>query len=307
MITRKKRSGSNVILLIMSLISLLLVLLSALAHSSWNMLLKKSDNKEIFVWWLLVTASFLLFPLGAVLISQNNIDQQGWWLILGTVILHIFYFLFLGRSYIQGDLSLVYPLARGIGPMLTPFLAVVFLREQIHTLAITGALTIVLGIYLMFWWTNFARFARKPSEILKTPGIGYAILTGVIISMYSLVDKKGVASVHPFLYMYLLTLGTAIGLTPYILLRAGWKSAQLELKKSLIPIIIAGLLTYLAYGLVLTALSLSKVSYVAPTREIGIVIGVLMGVVILKENFTKEKIIGSLTIMVGVVAIAVSP
>ena len=291
----------------MSFVSLLLVLLSALAHSSWNILLKQSDDKETFVWWLLVTASFLLSPLGAVLIFQTNVDQQGWWLVLTTIILHIFYFLFLGRSYIHGDLSLVYPVARGIGPMLTPFLAVVILHERIHILAIAGALTIVLGIYFMFWWNNFAKFARNPSEILKTPGLGYAILTGVLISMYSLVDKKGVASVPPFLYMYLLTLGTAVGLTPYILWKIGWKSARLQLKHNLTPIIIAGLLTYLAYGLVLTALSLSKVSYVAPAREIGIVVGVLMGVIILKENFTKTRIVGSLTIMIGVVAIAISP
>ena len=81
----------------------------------------------------------------------------------------------------------------------------------------------------------------------------------------------------------------------------------MQLKHNLTPIIISALLTYLAYGLVLTALSLSKVSYVAPAREIGIVVGVLMGVIILKENFTKTRIVGSLTIMIGVVAIAISP
>ena len=70
---------------------------------------------------------------------------------------------------------------------------------------------------------------------------------------------------------------------------------------------IAGLLTYLAYALVLTAFSFSKVSYVAPAREIGIVVGVLMGVVILKEDLNKQRIIGSLTIMVGVICITLSP
>ena len=116
----------------MSLVSLLLVLLSALAHSSWNMLLKQSGDKETFVWWLLVTASLILSPLGFLLISQTNIDPQGWLLVLTTITLHIFYFVFLGRGYAQGDLSLVYPVARGIGPMLTPFLAVVVLLSLIH-------------------------------------------------------------------------------------------------------------------------------------------------------------------------------
>ena len=291
----------------MSFIALLLILLSALAHSSWNLLLKQSGDKETFVWWLLVTASLILSPIGFLLISQTNIDLQGWLLVLTTITLHIFYFVFLGRGYAQGDLSLVYPVARGIGPMLTPFLAIVVLNERVHILAIVGALTIVLGIYLMFWWNNFAKFAKKPSEILQTPGIGYAILTGIIISLYSLVDKKGVSSIQPFLYMYLLTLGTAIGLTPYILWKVGWKSANLELRNNITPIVIAGLLTYLAYALVLTAFSFSKVSYVAPAREIGIVVGVLMGVVILKEDLNKQRIIGSLTIMVGVICITLSP
>ena len=288
-------------------VSLVLVLLSALAHSTWNLLLKRSSDKEVFVWWLLVAGSVLLAPLGGVLLWRNPIEQPGWWLVLATIGLHIFYFVLLGRGYTRGDLSLVYPIARGVGPMLIPVLAVIILGEKIDPLAIIGVAAIVLGIYTVSWWGNFRQLIHQPLAILKNPGTRYAILTGLTIAVYALVDKRGVAYVQPFLYMYLMTLGAAIGITPYVLKKQGWKTAQLELRINAFPIVVAGLLTYLAYGLVLTAFSLSRVSYVAPAREVGIVVGVLMGVFILKEPFGKGRLIGSSVILLGLVLIALSP
>ncbi len=291
----------------MTAVSLVFVLLSALAHSSWNLLLKRSSDKEVFVWWLLVAGSILLAPLGGILLWQNPIGQSGWWLVLTTIVLHILYFVLLGRGYTQGDLSLVYPIARGVGPMLIPMLAVIILGENIELPAIIGVAAIVLGIYTISWWGNFHQLIGQPLAILKNPGTRYAILTGLTITCYALVDKKGVAHVQPFLYMYLMTLGSAAGLAPYVLGKQGWKAAQLELRINSLPIIVAGLLTYLAYGLVLTAFSWSRVSYVAPAREVGIVFGVLMGVFILKEPFGRGRLIGSSVIVLGLVLIALSP
>ena len=295
----------------MTAASLILVLLSALAHSTWNLLLKRSSDKEAFVWWLLVSGSVLLAPLGGILLWQNPIGPTGWWLVLTTIVVHIFYFVLLGRGYTQGDLSLVYPIARGGGTMLIPVLAVIILGERIEPLAIVGVVAIVLGIYTVSWWGNFRQLISHPLAILKNPGTRYAILTGLTISCYSLVDKIGVAHVQPFLYMYLMTLGTAMGLTPYVLgkqgVRKGWKAAKLEFKLNYLQIVVAGLLTYLAYGLVLTAFSWSRVSYVAPAREVGIVFGVLMGVFILKEPFGRGRLIGSGVIVLGLALIALSP
>ncbi len=295
----------------MTAASLILVLLSALAHSTWNLLLKRSSDKEVFVWWLLVSGSVLLAPLGGILLWQNPIGPTGWWLVLTTIVVHIFYFVLLGRGYTQGDLSLVYPIARGGGTMLIPVLAVIILGERIEPLAIVGVVAIVLGIYTLSWWGNFRQLINQPLALFKNPGTRYAILTGLTISCYSLVDKTGVAHVQPFLYMYLMTLGTAMGLTPYVLgkqgVRKGWKAAKLEFKLNYLQIVVAGLLTYLAYGLVLTAFSWSRVSYVAPAREVGIVFGVLMGVFILKEPFGRGRLIGSGVIVLGLALIALSP
>jgi drug/metabolite transporter (DMT)-like permease len=291
----------------MTALSVGLVLLSAFAHSTWNLWLKRSFDKEVFVWWLMVAASILMLPLGAALFWFNSIGTPGWWFVLATTVLHILYFVSLGRGYTRGDLSLVYPIARGVGPMLVPILAVAFLSESIAAPAIIGIVAIVGGIYTVSWWGNFRRLARHPLDLLKNADTRYAILTGLTIASYTIVDKKGVGHVQPFLYMYLMTLGSALGLTPYILRRRGTGAIRREWRANAVLIVVGALLIFLAYGLVLTAFSLSRVSYVAPVREVGIVIGVLFGVFLLKEPFGRGRLLGSGLIIFGVVLIALSP
>lgn len=284
-----------------------LIILSALAHSTWNFLLKRSDDNELFIWLLLATASLLMLPLGVTLFWFYPFGHPGWFFLLLTVALHMLYFLFLGRSYTMGDLSLVYPIARGIGPMLVPILAVVILSESVAGLAIVGIVAIVLGIYTVTWWGNFGSVIRDPLEFLKSPGTRYAVLTGLTIASYALIDKRGVDHVEPFLYMYLMTLGSALGLSPYVLRKWGTAVVGREWRANPGSIVLGAILLFLGYGLVLTAFSLSRVSYVAPAREAGIVIGVLMGVFLLREPFGRGRLLGSSFIVIGLGLIALSP
>ena len=299
--------GPDAILRPMTAVSLILVLLAAVAHASWNLLLKRADDPEVFAWCLLVVATVLLAPLGVVLFFYNSVDVTGLWFILATIALHVLYFNLLARGYVQGDLSLVYPVARGMGPMLVPVLAVVFLNEKIEPLAIGGIAAIIGGIYTISWWGNFHQLLRSPLLFLKSAGMRYAVLTGLTIAAYSIVDKEGVGHVQPLLYMYFLSIGTAAMLAPYILLHKGVDSVRTEWRANAVPITIAGLLTFAAYGLVLTAFSLSRVSYVAPAREVGIVISVMLGVFLLKEPFGRGRLLGSGFIVAGLALIAFSP
>ena len=299
--------GPDAILRPMTAVSLILVLLAAVAHASWNLLLKRADDPQVFAWCLLVVATVLLAPLGVVLFSYNSVDVTGLWFILATIALHVLYFNLLARGYVQGDLSLVYPVARGMGPMLVPVLAVVFLNEKIEPLAIGGIAAIIGGIYTISWWGNFHQLLRSPLLFLKSAGMRYAVLTGLTIAVYSIVDKEGVGHVQPLLYMYFLTIGTAAMLAPYVLFHKGVKSVRTEWRANAVPITIAGLFTFAAYGLVLTAFSLSRVSYVAPAREVGIVIGVMLGVFLLKEPFGRGRLLGSGFVVAGLALIALSP
>lgn len=291
----------------MTALALALVLLSALCHAAWNLLLKRSGNQEVFVWALLVGGSVMLVPLGAVLFWLYPVSSPGYWFVLITVVTHIFYFILLGRAYSHSDLSLVYPIARGIGPFLVPVLAVLTLGESIALPGVLGISLIIAGIFLVSWWGHFRQILAEPSFLLRDGGVRYAVLTGLTITLYSLVDKRGVEYTQPFLYMYLLTLGSAIGISPYILFKYGLSEVRKEWRTNNWHILAAGLLVFLAYGLVLTAFSLSQVSYVAPAREIGIVIGVLMGVFVLKEPFGQGRVLGSSLIVVGLVLLALSP
>ena len=291
----------------MTALSLALVLLSALCHATWNLLLKRSGNQEIFAWMILISGSVTLLPLGAVLLWFNPISGVGYWFVAATIVLHVFYFFTLGRAYSRGDLSLVYPIARGIGPMLVPVLAVLIFRESVALPATLGIIFIIAGIFTVSWWGRIQQILARPSLIVRGGGMGYAVLTGAIITIYTLVDKRGVEHVQPFLYMYFLTLGSAVGLAPYYLGRFQLVEIKQEWRENAWSIVVAGLLVFAAYALVLTAFSLSRVSYVSPAREVGIVVGVVMGALILKEPFGRGRILGSVVIVAGLVLIALSP
>ncbi len=291
----------------MTVLALSLVLLSALLHAAWNLLLKRSGNKEAFVWGLLLGGAALLAPLGAALIVLYPIPAPGYWFALATSVVHVFYFTLLGRGYAQGDLSLVYPIARGIGPLLVPLLAVLTLGEKVAWPAACGIFLVIVGIFVVAWWGRVREILAAPSVLMRGGGIRYALLTGLTITVYSLLDKKAVEHVQPFLYMYLMTLGTALGLAPYILRKYGLALVVHEFRSNRWSILLAGVLVFVAYGLALTAFSLAQVSYIAPAREVGIVMGVLLGIIVLKESFARGRLVGSGLIIVGLIFIAWSP
>jgi len=290
----------------MNTIALMLVLASAVAHATWNLLAKRAINKEVFICLILVTTSGLLAPLALFLILKYPVPDPGWWFVLGTVILHVFYFIFLGRSYARADISLAYPIARGIGPALVPVLGIIVLKETIAPLAMVGIMAVIAGIFLVHSWGNFRESLTNPFKLLRESGGRYALLTGLVIAIYSIWDKMGVRYVDPFLYMYFLVSGSALLLLPYIWRIHGAAKIQTELKRRFKSIVLSGLLMFIAYGLILLALTFSKVSYISPAREVGIVVGVLFGALILREPFARGRLFGSCLIVLGLIFISLA-
>ena len=288
-----------------TLLALVLVLASAFAHATWNLLLKQARRQEVFVWWLSAFAAIGAAPIAVVLALQTAFEPVGLWYIGASALVHICYFLFLGRSLARADLSLAYPIARGFGPGLVPILAVFALGETVAVPGWVGIGAIVVGIYTMSWLRELRPGTAGAGFTASKSGIIYALLTGVCIALYTLVDKQGVAYVSPFLYLYLTTCGVAVGMMPYITRNYGVTAVVQEWRGGAWPIMAASALLFVAYGLVLTAMRVADVSYVAPAREVGLLFALALGAIVLKERVTGGRVIGAALIVAGLIIITV--
>lgn len=285
-----------------------LVLASAVMHASWNFLLKRSTHKVIFFWGMSgVGLVILLVP--AIVFAA--VDGFSWTLLgygMGTAALHSGYGVLLTRGYSVGDLSSVYPVSRGMGPALVPVLAVIFLGESISREAIAGILMVVLGIYTIHIDSRLIRDLSHPLKALTAPATRIAFLTGFMIAGYTIWDKAGLDhGLHP-VTLSAFSLGAyCLILTPAVGALAGGEVVQNEWREQWKRIIAAGVLAPSGYLLVLIALQTTRVSYIAPTREVGIVLGAALGVLMLGEGYGLSRIWGALLVVAGVITIALAP
>ena len=286
----------------MSGLALGIVLIAALLHASWNYLAKNSRNKIAFLWWAILFSTILFLPMFIYYWPAVTISSVGWACIVATGILHAFYFWFMGGAYERGDLSLVYPLSRGSGPLFVPILAVILMHEQLSFLGVIGITLVIVGIYVIHLRSFSMQSFLEPILSMRSGASLWALCTGGTIAGYSLVDKIGVSIVYPPVYIYLMFVISLLLLSPYVLAKE-----RLTLKKewqiNKVPILIVGFLDLFAYLMILFALRISKVSYVAAAREVSIVFSVLIGIMLLKEKNVPQKLAGAILITLGVVFI----
>lgn len=278
------------------------VLVAAFAHAGWNYLAKRAAGGTAFI-WLFASMSVLIYlpiALWIVFVQQPVIGWHQLAFMAGSAALHSLYFILLDRGYTVGDLSLVYPLARGTGPMLSTVAAIMFLGEQPSLIALVGAGLIGLGIIIM---------TGNPLEIKKAATyqpILFAILCGTMIAAYTISDKLAVSTflIPPLLLDWSANLGRTCILTPYAL--RNWNNIKDQWKIHKLEILGVAILCPLAYILVLSAMVFSPVSYIAPAREISILIGTFMGAKFLAEKNIKLRLIGATAMLCGLVALAIS-
>jgi uncharacterized membrane protein len=289
----------------MNSIALSLVLASAFLHAGWNYLLKKSDRKIVFIWWFLLMSVIIYIPILPYFLPGVSIPREGWFCIVASGLIHAVYFWFMGGAYQRGDLSLVYPLARGSGPLFVPMLAVVLLGEEIALLGGIGILFIIVGIYCVHLHSFSSSAFLEPFRALRGGASLWALFTGLAIASYSLVDKVGVGLVYPPVYIYIMMLITWLTITPWVLIRErhGLKSEWQRHKGAIVAV---GFLSGFTYLMILFALTMSKVSYVAAVREVSIVLSAYFGIVYLGEKHGRQKLLGAVLICLGVVAIGLS-
>jgi drug/metabolite transporter (DMT)-like permease len=279
--------------------ALALVIGAAVVHSAWNALTKRARDQVAFLWLANAGATALLGPLWLGMLWGHGLPAAALPFVVATVVLHALYFFSLGRAYTWGAYSLVYPVARGLGVALVPVLALFLLEERLSPLGVTGIALVVAGIATL----NLRPGGRARAEA-RAPGWGtlWAVLTGLTIAGYSLVDKAGVARLHPVPYIGLLGLGTALLLLPGArpaALRGEWAANRRS-------VLVASTLILTSYLLVLFAFRLAKTGYVVAARELSIVFSALIGSLWLGEGPLRERLPGALIILAGVVCVALA-
>jgi drug/metabolite transporter (DMT)-like permease len=275
-----------------------LVILAAFAHSIWNLLAKRAARNKHFIWFSSVCEAVLLLPV-AVWILANSLPKLGLKagiFLFATGILHLLYTEALLRGYRVGDLSVVYPMARGTAPLLSFAGAVVVLGEHISMLSVAGALMVSAGIMVL------SGGGHVPNK--GWAGHCWGAATGLIIASYTLVDGYSVKLLllSPMLVEYAGNLFRA-----FVLSGGAWQeraSLSAECSRCWKEALGVSVLTPVGYVLVLFAMRLAPISHVAPAREMSMMIGAYLGTRFLKEGHVARRLTGSGLIVAGVAALA---
>lgn len=279
--------------------TLRLLLVAACMHATANLLMKQARDKLAFTWWMLTASCVLGLPL---LLWMQPIGREGWLFIIASGLLETVYFVTLSRAYTHGDLSQVYPLARGSAPLFTVLWAGLFLAERPSPAGMAGILSIVLGLYLV----NLPSLGdwKRPLLGFRTPAARWALLTGLLISAYATVDKKGVAYVSPLPYIYLVLFVGWVVLAPQWFSHGRRQALLDEIadspRRRLLAASSSAMFGLAGYLLVLSALQLDPVGYVSAVREISVVIGTWMGIKILKERGGPVRVVASGLVVLGI-------
>ena len=287
--------------------ALALVILAGLIHAIWNIAAKKAGGDARFAAFTSLLGLLVWAPVG-VWLGWEVLPGWGateWGFIFASAIVHVLYFVTLLRGYSKADLTVVYPIARGSGPLLSSMVAIVFLGEHITTLGAAGIAAVVAGVFFIAGGPALFRAAHDPEKkagILK--GMAYGLLTGIFIASYTVVDGYAVKFVmmSPILLDYFGNAVRVIFLLPYMLRdcavavdhwRRQWKYA-----------LVVATISPVAYVLVLYAMQVAPLSHVAPAREVSMLFAALIGGQLLGEGDRLPRIAGAACIAFGVMALA---
>ncbi|CAM3933660.1 EamA family transporter [Paracidovorax anthurii] len=291
----------------MSLSAFALILLAGLIHAGWNIVAKKAGGDARFAFFTAAVMMVAWAPLGAWL-GWDAVPRWGvleWAFVAASGVLHVAYYVILLRGYRLADLTVVYPIARGSGPLLSSCVAIALLGERITALGVAGIAGVVGGVFLIAGGPALLRAPHDPAARARLhQGIAYGLLTGAFIASYTVVDGYAVKVLlmSPILVDYMGNFVRVALLAPVVLrdvpaARRLW-SAQWRFA------VVVAVVSPVAYVLVLFAMQQAPMSHVAPAREVSMLFAALIGGHLLGEGDRAARIAGAVLIAAGVAALA---
>jgi drug/metabolite transporter (DMT)-like permease len=274
---------------------LVLVLLSALMHASWNALVKLGNDRLLTL--MLVKGPGMVVAAAAFLVVDlPSVESLPY--LLGSTAVTGFYFYFLVKAYHIGDLSLAYPMARGLAPLLVLAIATVAVGEIPTGAGLAGIMVVCPGILALGW----QRGATRQHYV----ALFWASGVGLCVAAYTVLDGiGGRVSGSPFGYTAALNILSGIllcGAVVYWRRGAIFNASRREWAKGFL----GGALMFGSYAIVIYALTLAPIAHVAALRETSVIFGALLGTLLLRERFGAKRVVASLTVAAGIVLLVVA-
>ncbi len=273
------------------------VLFAALCHAGWNAAVKRGLDP---------LATTILMSIGAALVGIAMLPFTGvpsnaaWIWVIASVLIHIVYFAALIESYAAGDMSLVYPIARGSAPLLTATVAAMTIDERLGFLGWIGIAVLAAGVLLL------SLRGSRDLEKLDRRAIGFALLTAVTICAYTIVDGVGArAAGSANAYTAAIFVGIGISMAIYAWARRGAEVFTLMAQHWRLGIG-GGVMQVTSYGIAIWAMTVAPIALVGALRETSVLFGTILAVVFLKEPLLMPRVLAALMIVVGLVLIRLS-
>ena len=266
----------------------LLLLIAALSHALCHSILKYNKNP---LGILGITSIFEIIVFTPLVLTVPFPTPYIWILIITSALLHGFYRLLVIFSYNYGDLSFIYPIARGSSSLLLAIISLIYLTDKISLWGFIAIMIVCMGLFLISY-----------SDRLKFnySAFGLGVLTAIMITTYTLVDGIGVrhsSNPYSFLYWMLLLNGTPALIASFFFKNNGLRIVN---KNLVLTGVAFGILAPLAYGLAVWCMQFLPIAYVSSIREISIIFATLIGLILLKEKTASKRIIPSIFVVIGI-------
>jgi drug/metabolite transporter (DMT)-like permease len=262
----------------------LLALGAAFVHALWNLLLARARDPEAAGAVALLVAVVVFAP---VAVLRWEIEAEAWPYVAASSLLELVYFALLGAAYRRAEVSVVYPLARGLAPVLVLVVGVLALGADSSAAQAAGVVLVGLGVLLV-------RGLRRPAA---ASGVLFGLAIACSIAAYTLVDDEGIRFANAVTYLELTLVVPAIGYAAGIVAVKGRSALRAELGPASV---VAGIGMWVAYGLVLAALARAEAAPVAAVRETSVVIATVGAALVLQERVGPARVAGAVLVAAGV-------
>jgi drug/metabolite transporter (DMT)-like permease len=281
----------------MSILAIALLLSGAVLHTAWNLILKRSKDKYIASWWMVVTGGILAW---FILLFTGFPVREMWKFAIFSILTEATYFITLSYAYHDNEFSLIYPIARGAAPAFLALWSILFLHEQLTRGGLVGLGLIIVGLMII----GISTLARSRVTQLHVRGVAVAIFIALLISIYSAIDGAAVKNGDATAYVMTMFALVPVPITPFIVRKYGWLYLWQEFKQQGFLLPLMGILGVSAYLLAVLAYSIAPLSYSGAVREVSVVFGAFAGWIFLKEKMGGMRVLGAVVIFAGILVIA---